>query len=746
MLHFHWEVSCSLPNPERQRIKILHQQVLDQQQVIRELLESKSWKITRPIRWTLSKLSTLFGSKNNSIEQIEHRYSPSNKPETVTSQDEAKHSSRKLARTALEFFLSSRSKIILPSSPQPRLSILLVAFNQAELTFKCLLSLIENTPQDAEVIIVDNGSYDETQDLLNQLEGALIIRNEENLHFIRGANQAATEARGEYILFLNNDTQILPGSIQSALNTIETAADIGAVGGKLILPDGSLQEAGSIIWDDGSCIAYGRGDNPFASQYMFMRDVDFCSAAFLLTRRKTFFDLGGFDEVYKPAYYEDSDYCFKLWKKGLRVVYDPNAAVIHFEFGSSTIKENAIQLQIANRKIFVENYATELSKQPDPKVANFLEARTHLPPVKKILFIDDRVPHPTIGSGFPRAHALLLSLGRLNCFVTCYPMFFINEDWSSAYSDVPQEVEIILGAGHLSLQKFLEERKDFYDAVIISRSPNMQIVQQLRQKREDLFQNMRVIYDSEALFSMREAQLRLAKGEKISEEEIQKLTQKEITLAEGSDVVLSASHGEQEVMSSNLSQPVHVLGHCLTIAPTSRTFSERKGLLFVGAIHDEESPNADSIRWFVKEIFPLIQKKSDMHLTIAGIDHSDSIATFAGDRIHVAGYVEDLTELYNDARIFIAPTRFAAGIPLKIFDAAAHGVPIVSTSLLGQQLGWINDEELLLADNAEDFAESCIKLYNNPELWQKLRDNSLNRVMKDCSPESFDQTLKRILF
>ena len=97
-------------------------------------------------------------------------------------------------------------------------------------------------------------------------------------------------------------------------------------------------------------------------------------------------------------------------------------------------------------------------------------------------------------------------------------------------------------------------------------------------------------------------------------------------------------------------------------------------------------------------------------------------------------------------KYFIAPSRFAAGIPLKIVDAAAHGIPIVSTSLLGQQLGWTNGEELLLADNAEDFAECCIKLYNDPELWQKLRDNALNRVMKDCSQESFDQTLKQILF
>jgi O-antigen biosynthesis protein len=102
--------------------------------------------------------------------------------------------------------------------------------------------------------------------------------------------------------------------------------------------------------------------------------------------------------------------------------------------------------------------------------------------------------------------------------------------------------------------------------------------------------------------------------------------------------------------------------------------------------------------------------------------------------------------MYDTAKIFIAPSRFAAGIPLKILDAAAHGIPIVATSLLGHQLGWTNGEELLLADNAEDFAESCIKLYNDPVLWQKLRENALNRVAQDCSQESFDQTIKKILF
>jgi GT2 family glycosyltransferase len=159
-----------------------------------------------------------------------------------------------------------------------------------------------------DIIIVDNNSSDDTASLLDRLEGATIVRNSANMHFLKAANAGAREARGRYILFLNNDAQVHPGSIQAAIETLEKSGDIGAVGGKLILPDGSLQEAGSIVWRDGSCLGYGRGGDPFAPEYMFRRDVDYCSGAFLLTRRETFMRLGGFDEAYQPFYYEETDF------------------------------------------------------------------------------------------------------------------------------------------------------------------------------------------------------------------------------------------------------------------------------------------------------------------------------------------------------------------------------------------------------------------------------------------------------
>src|SRR5262249_42048264 len=146
----------------------------------------------------------------------------------------------------------------------------------------------------AEVILVDNGSTDETDKLIGKLDGATILRNPENLHFICGANQAAQTARGEFILFLNNDAELLPNAIESSLKLMRSSNTIGAVGAKLIKRDGSLQEAGSIIWRDGITCGYGRGDDPLSPPYQFQRNVDYCSAAFLMTRKALFHKLGGF--------------------------------------------------------------------------------------------------------------------------------------------------------------------------------------------------------------------------------------------------------------------------------------------------------------------------------------------------------------------------------------------------------------------------------------------------------------------
>jgi glycosyltransferase involved in cell wall biosynthesis len=114
--------------------------------------------------------------------------------------------------------------------------------------------------------------------------------------------------------------------------------------------------------------------------------------------------------------------------------------------------------------------------------------------------------------------------------------------------------------------------------------------------------------------------------------------------------------------------------------------------------------------------------------------------------IQVLGRVDDLGPLYDQARVFIAPTRFAAGIPLKIIEAAAKGVPVVTTSVLAQQLGWQAGRELMVADTAVDFAERCLELLTDADLWEKIRKNALERIRTDYSKAGFQAKLSRVIY
>ena len=257
--------------------------------------------------------------------------------------------------------------IALPQFEHPDISFVIPVWNHWRYTNACIAAIARSVRgMSYEVIVVDNGSSDETPRLLAGVANLRVVRNDSNLGFLRASNQGAAAARGRHLLFLNNDTQLLSGTVRALLSTIDSDPTIGAVGGRMIFLNGRLQEAGSIVWNDGSCLGYGRNDDPFDPQYSYVRAVDYCSAAMLLTPREVFQRAGGFDERYAPAYYEDSDYCMTLRTMGLRVIYQPAAVVIHREFGSSPRAEAALEAQARNRTLFVHKWASTLMGQPAP--------------------------------------------------------------------------------------------------------------------------------------------------------------------------------------------------------------------------------------------------------------------------------------------------------------------------------------------------------------------------------------------
>jgi glycosyltransferase involved in cell wall biosynthesis len=265
----------------------------------------------------------------------------------------------------------------------------------------------------------------------------------------------------------------------------------------------------------------------------------------------------------------------------------------------------------------------------------------------------------------------------------------------------------------------------------------------------ELIDKTRVIYDAEAIFAVREVQRRRLAGEEVSESEVDILVRDEIQLAFGVNSIISVSKSESKKFKEYGFNQVYTLGHSLSIKSTQNHFSARSNILFVGAIHADNAPNADSVFWFVKEVLPKIKKQlnGNVNFMIVGFNTSEKILVLEkeNDNVQVFGQVNDLQKFYNQSKIFVVPARFAAGIPLKLLDAAANGLPIVCTSLIASQVDWEDDIDLLVADEPTTFAEQCVKLYTQPQLWEKIRNNALRRVKLECSEDSFTSQLKDIL-
>jgi GT2 family glycosyltransferase len=368
-------------------------------------VNSFSWKITRPLRIATRLLrgqdprrslvpAPVIATSADASQSSSQSAGLIEATSDVAVSAKLKQAMRGLLSARLDAFLAGPETLRLPYSDSPEISIILVLYNQAELTFGCLSSIVETLADmpSVEVVIADNGSTDRTTALLNRTSGATIIRNAANLHFLKAVNFASGRVRGRNILLLNNDAQLLPGSVASALRTLSADSGIGAVGGRIILPDGTLQEAGSIIWRDGACSGYARGQEPTGPDVMFQRDIDYCSGANLLTPTALFQKLGGFDERFAPAYYEETDYCVRLWESGYRVVYDPDAVIVHYEFGSASTDSEALRQQQINHEIFVSQHREWLSRQFPASPLNILAARTARSSAPRILVIEDRVP------------------------------------------------------------------------------------------------------------------------------------------------------------------------------------------------------------------------------------------------------------------------------------------------------------------------------------------------------------------
>ena len=727
-----------------------------------EMAGSRSWKLTRPLRVTSRLLIALHQRKawlpsnwprqskrlvhaiqlhgwRATLEAVQQRRAESHPPHEVLvstnlPNPQGPHQPVRLDR--------------LESLSQPNISIIVPVFNNVAYTAHCLNSIKEHDAGESfEVIVVNDCSTDETKEYLGKCRGVRVIHNPSNLGFIGSCNVGALQAQGEYLVFLNNDTEVTAGWLTALISTFENHDNVGIVGAKLVYPDGSLQEAGGIIFNDGSGWNYGRGGSPQASTVEFVSDADYVSGACLAISRERFTDLAGFDSLYSPAYYEDTDLCFKVRDQGARIIYQPKCAIIHFEGVSNGTSESSgiKRYQAINRTQFTKRWAHILANHPKPvpgpNAIGLIEKARHHSKKGHIFVVDAVTPQPDQDSGSVRMMTLLELLVEMGYRVTFAPS---NLAWDGEYTQALRDrgIETLHHPEISSIKKWLERYGGSIDWVIGSR---YYVLDDIYEGIRSFCPNANIIFDTVDLHFLREQRRATLENDAEMAKVAAKTEAKELALIEKCDITLVVSPVEQTLLrEKNRDAHIEILSNIHSVTDSVAPFENRSGLLFVGGF--QHPPNVDAARWLIDEILPkLLITDPSIELHLIGSKMPDWLKATRAPGLRNHGFVHDLTPYLTQCRVAVAPLRYGAGVKGKVNQAMAHGLPVVATSAAAEGIYALPDRDLLIGNDTETFVQQVLCVYQDAHIWEKLSVHGRKNVSQYFSRQSARQSLEQIL-
>lgn len=634
--------------------------------------------------------------------------------------------------------LKDCKEIIFLHQEQPVVSIVIPVYNEFDFTYNCLKSIadIEDTTS-YEIILADDHSSDLTKEIEKKVKNIRVIRTETNLRFLLNCNNAARYAKGKYILFLNNDTQVQNHWLDSLVELAEKDEKIGLVGSKLIYPDMRLQEAGGIIWKDGSAANYGNRQDPYAPEYNYVREVDYISGASIMIRTDLWKKIGGFDGRFAPAYCEDSDLAFAVRKEGYKVVYQPLSVIIHFEGISNGIDTNSglKKYQIENAAKLYEKWKVELDKQY-PAEECYFKARERSRERKVVVFIDHYVPAIDCDAGSRTIYEFLQMF-----VIKGYCVKFVGNNFAQnePYTTMLQQlgIEVLYGDYYQKhIFDWFDENKQFIDFVFLNR-PHIAIdyIDYFVEKTQ-----IKIIYYGHDLHSLRIKREYELTGNVEKLEESKEWLKKELYLMRHADISYYPSVIEEEEIhkmdpSINV-KSITAYTYDTFLQDIDYDFSKREGILFVGGFVHE--PNLDAVLWFVKNIYPFIYAKEKIPFYIVGSHPTLEIRRLDGrDGVIVKGFVsdEELRQLYRKCKLIVVPLRYGAGVKGKVVEALYNGVPIVTTSVGAEGIEEIENAAVVV-DDEKEFANTVVGLYNDNACLASMAEQSQILIKKYFSMDT----------
>lgn len=610
------------------------------------------------------------------------------------------------------------------------------------LTLACLRSLAASGDATAfDVLVVDDQSPDDTAANLARVVGVTAVSTPQNVGFVGACNLGASRARGDIVVFLNNDTEVHPGWLDRLVEVLDNDPSVGLVGSLLLGADGRVQESGGIIWSDGTGWNFGRGDAATDGAVRSIRDVDYCSGAALAVRKTIFDELGGFDDRYAPAYYEDTDLCFGVRAAGYRVVVQPESVVTHLEGatngpdGSGGLK----RFQEVNRLAFVRKWRHVLASHGAHTSAGDVWERSNRQPAGMVLIVEPVVLTADRDSGSRRMSAIVDELGALGLSVYyAVADHFAMEPYRR---DLERRGVTVLESA-AEQHTFLEEAGDRLRGVVLCRVDTAWPYLDLVYKHAP---QATLVFDTVDLHGLRLHRQADVERDEVLAHRSRLVWIKERAVMRAADVTLVVSSAEKELIARvEPDVDVRVLSNIHAPIVTDPHLEGRDGIVFVGGyLHP---PNVDAALWAVQAVMPLVwERLPDVTLHLLGSFMPDELSALDGPGVDARGWVADLTPCYRSARVVIAPLRYGAGVKGKVAEAIEHGVPLVGTSIALEGMDLVDGVDVLRAEAAGEFADAVVRLLTDDELWQRMAGHGQAALERQFSSKLARDVLEGVL-
>ncbi len=630
----------------------------------------------------------------------------------------------------------------LPTSSVPHVSIVIPVHGKIEYTLACLRSIANHHPTDPfEVIVVDDASQDNTAATLAAIPGLRLLSNEQNLGFVGSCNAGAAAARGAFLVFLNNDTQVTRGWTEALLRCFDRHPDAGIAGSQLVYPDGRLQEAGAWVFSDASAWNIGRFDSRRNPAMRYSRKVDYVSGASLAIPRDLFEELGGFDSRYAPGYYEDTDLAFAARAANRSVWYVPDSVVIHAEGISSAgvVESGMKRFQEINRGKFAEKWRDALRSQPAPGTSLAAVDRAHHRGT--ILVVDTMTPDASRDSGSLRIISMMRLLVDEGWHVVFAPDDGHAED--GAIRDLGSlGIELLVKPWVASLPAWLAAYGHRLRAAILCRHT---VAHQYAGFVRREAPTAKLIFDTVDLHFLREERAAERSGNSVLARQAETTRRHELALIQRADTTFVVSEYERDMLARLVpSARVDLLSNIHEVHGRQAGYAGRRDLLFIGGFG--HPPNADAMRWMASEILSelrLLDPK--VQILIAGDVPEGERRALEESGLVVLGRVPDLAPLMNRVLASIAPLRFGAGVKGKVNMSMSHGLPVIGTTVAVEGMRLTDGVDVLVADDATAMANAYSRLANDEALWTGISDLALENVRKHFSANAALAALNRAI-